>query len=113
MGKKEKTEENLGPSVVLKITECLENSYCTVFFDNFFNSPSLITKLYDRGLFGVGTARKNRVRMPKMVVDRKMRRGDHNYMYSDKVACCKWFDRRSVLMLFSNIKGMSTSTVLH
>ena len=113
LGKKEKTEENLGPSVVLKMTECLENSYCTVFFDNFFNSPSLITKLYDRGLYGVGTARKDRLGMPKMVVDRKMRRGDHNYMYSDKVACCKWFDRRSVLMLFSNIEGMSTtSTVL-
>ena len=45
LGKKEKTEENLGPSVVLKMTECLENSYCTVFFDNFFNSPLLITKL--------------------------------------------------------------------
>ena len=41
--KKEKTEENLGPSVVLKVTECLKNSYCTVFFNNFFNSPSLIT----------------------------------------------------------------------
>ena len=113
LGKKEKTEENLGPSVVLKMTECLENSYCTVFFDNFFNSPSLITKLYDRGLCGVGATRKDRVGMPEMTADRKMRRGDHDYMYSDKVACCKWFDRRSVLMLFSNIEGMSTtSTVL-
>ena len=51
--------------------------------------------------------------MPKMTAGCKMRRGDHDYMYSDKVACCKWFDRRSVLMLFSNIEGMSTtSTVL-
>ena len=34
-------------------------------------------------------------------------------MYSDKVPCCKWFDRRSVLMLLSNIEWMSTtSTVL-
>ena len=44
LGKKEKTEENLGPSVVLKMTECLKNSYCTVFFDILFNSLSLITK---------------------------------------------------------------------
>ena len=45
LGKKEKTEEILGPSVVLKVTvlKILKNSYCTVFFDNFFNSPSLIT----------------------------------------------------------------------
>ena len=42
-----------------------------------------------------------------------MRRGDPDSMYSEKVACCKWLDRCSVLMLFSNIEGMSTtSTVL-
>ena len=112
LGKKEKTEENLGPCVVLKMTECLENSYRTFFFD-VFNSLSLTTKLYDRGLYGVATARKDRVGMPEMTADRKMKRGDHDYMHSDKVACCKWFDRPSVLMLFSNIGGMSTtSTVL-
>ena len=43
-----------------------------------------------------------------------MRRDDHDYMYSEKVTCCKWFDRRSVLMLFSNSEGMSTtSTIFH
>ena len=47
-----------------------------------------------------------------MTTDRKIRRGDHHYMYSDKVACCKWFDRRSVLMLFSNIEGMSTTSTI-
>ena len=64
-------------------------------------------------LHGVGTARKDRVGMPEMTADRKMRRGDHDYMHSDKVVCCKWFDRRSVLILLSNIEVMSTtSTVL-
>ena len=76
------------------------------FFDNFFNSPSLSTKLYDRGLYGVDTARKDMVGMPEMTVDRKMRTSDYDYMYSGKVACCKWFGRRSVLMLFSNIEAM-------
>ena len=47
--KGKKTEENFGPSVVLKMTECLENSHCTVFFNDFFNGPSLIPKPYDRG----------------------------------------------------------------
>ena len=90
------------------MTECLKSSYCIGFFYNCFNSPSLTTKLYDRGLFEVGTARKDRVGIPKMMADGKMRKAYHDYMYSDKVACCKWFDRRSALMLFSNIEGMST-----
>ena len=47
-----------------------------------------------------------------MTADRKMRRVDHDCMYSDKIACCKWFDRGSVLMLFSNIEGMSTTSTI-
>ena len=73
LGKKEKTEENIGPSVLLKMSECLENSYCTVFFDNFFNIPSLMTKLYDPGLYSIGTARNDRVGTPEMTADRKMK----------------------------------------
>ena len=50
--------------------------------------------------------------MPEMPVDRKMKRDDFKYLYSDKVACCKWLDRRSVTMLFSKVEGMAaTSTV--
>ena len=112
LGKKESREENLGRSVVLALTECLKNTYGTIFFDNFFNSPSLIIKLFEKGLYGIGTTRVNRKGIPKMKPDKEMKRGDHEYQFTDKVACCKWFDRRSVTMLFSNIPGMqSTSTV--
>ena len=37
-----------------------------------------------------------------------MKRGDFEYFYSDKVACCKWFDRRSVKLL-SNVEEMATT----
>ena len=38
LGKKEKTELGLGESVVLNLSQKLEGSYCTLYFDNFFNS---------------------------------------------------------------------------
>ena len=70
-------------------------------------------KLYERGLYGIGTAQKNRKGMRGMSVDRKMKRGDFEYLYSNKVAC-KWFDKRSVTTLVSNVEGMVTvSTVPH
>ena len=95
------------------MTEGLVNSHCTVYFDNFFNSPSLIVKLFEKGLYGIGTARKDRKGMPEMPNDKKMCRGDFEYQYSDKVGCCKWKDSRAVTMLFSNVQGMeSTSNVL-
>ena len=60
LGKKESREENLGPSVVFSLTECLEDMYCTILFDKFFYSPSLIIKLFDKGLYRIGTARTGR-----------------------------------------------------
>ena len=45
-----------------------------------------------------------------MPVDRKMKRGDSQYLYSNKIAYCKWLDRHSVTMLFSSVEGMTTTS---
>ena len=47
-----------------------------------------------------------------MPVDRKTMRGDFKYLYSDKVACCKWFDRCSITLLFSNVEGVATTSTV-
>ena len=88
--KNESREENLGPSVVLALIECLKDMYCPIFFDSFFNSSSLIIKLFDKGFYGIGTARMDKKGMPKMKPDKQLRRGDHEYQFTDKVASCKW-----------------------
>ena len=76
---KESAEENLGQGVALKTTESLQNSHCMVFPDNFFNSPSLILKHYERGLYDIGTAGENRKGILEMLVDRKSR-DDFEYL---------------------------------
>ena len=47
-----------------------------------------------------------------MLVDRKMKIDDFEYLYFDKVSCSKWLDRRSVTMLFSNVEGMETTSTV-
>ena len=47
-----------------------------------------------------------------MPVDRKMKRGDSQYLYSNKIAYCKWLDRHSVTMLFSSVEGMTTTSTV-
>ena len=74
------------------------------FFDKFSNSPTLIVKLYESCLYGIGTAQKDRKGMLEMLVDRKVKRGDFKYLYSDTIARCKWLNRCSVTMLFSNVE---------
>ena len=88
--KKESAEENLRPGVVLKMTESLQNSHCVIFFlYNFYNSPALVVKVYEKGLYGTDTAWNDRKGMPEMPVDRKMKRGNFEYLYSNQVSCCK------------------------
>ena len=75
-GRKEKREWNLGSSVVLNLYQVLKGTYCHMFFDNFFNSPTLIQKLHDNGPYGLGTAHSNRINMQQMKKDKEVKQGD-------------------------------------
>ena len=71
--RKKKTPEfnlGLGQEIVLQLTKDLERSFCTVYFDNFFNIPKLIEKLFQKNICGIGTVRANRKKMPKMIDDK-------------------------------------------
>ena len=47
-----------------------------------------------------------------MPVDGNMKRCDSEYLYSDKVACCKQLDRHVVTILLSNIEEMATTSTV-
>ena len=76
LGKKQQVEHSLG---ILQLSQNLNDTYCTLFSDNFFNSPSLVETLCQRGIYGIGTVRKDRKHMPSMVPDKAMKRGDMNF----------------------------------
>ena len=99
LGKKQETEYNLSESVVLNLSQSLRDTYCTLYFDNFFSSPTLIGKLFDDGIYGIGTVRLNHEMMPKLPDDKSMKWGDIHYQYSKKVICVKWKDNSSVFYL--------------
>ena len=48
----------------MQLSEKLEGTYCILFFDNFFNSPALIDKLFEDGIYAIGTMRSNQKQMP-------------------------------------------------
>ena len=95
--KKEKAKENLGGSIVLVLTECIKYTNWPIFFDSFFNSPLLIAKLFDKGVYAVETTRKNRKDMSEITSIKNM-------------DCCKWIDNLSVTVLFHNVEGMTTTS---
>jgi len=111
LGRKKNSELNLGEGVVLTLSEKLKGTYCTLYFDNFFNSPLLVRKLLEeRQIYAIGTARKDRKQMPSLKPDKEMKRGDIFIQQSKNVTCSKWFDNKAVLMLSTNVAGMEGTT---
>ena len=112
LGKKKESEIGLGENVVLTLSEKLKGTYCTLFFDNFFNSPTLVSRLFERQIYSIGTVQSNRKEMPPMKPDKEMKRGDIEVKKSKDVICCKWFDNRGVLLLATNVEGIGGNSTV-
>ena len=49
-----------------------------------------------------------------MKTDTEMKRADVDFTlkYSDNILCCKWYDKKAVLLLATNIGGMDTCSAV-
>ena len=96
----------------MQLSEKLKDTLCT-FFDNFFNGPLLINKLFEENIYAIETVRSNQKLMPKLKDDKKMVRGDSDFQFSKNEICCEWFDNKPVLLLATNTEGIDvTSNVM-
>ena len=53
LGKKQNVAVNLGEGVVMQLSEKLKCTFCTLFFDNFFNSPLLTKKVFQENIYAI------------------------------------------------------------
>ncbi|GBL89013.1 hypothetical protein AVEN_255169-1 [Araneus ventricosus] len=73
--------------------------------DNFFSSVPLFKCLKTKNIYAVGTIRPDRLGLPKLIDDKKIKPGDLDYQISDQgISFFKWKDNRSVHFL-SNYHG--------
>ena len=102
---------NLG-CVVLGLCQVLKDTYCYVFSDNFFNSLTLIQKLHDNGLYGLGTACFDGINMPQMKKDKEIKRGYYQCKFYNRIASIKQYENKSVMLLGSHLEEIiSTMTM--
>ena len=99
LGKKEKAELGLREAVVLDLSKKLENAHCMLYFDNFFNSPTLVEKHFDRGIYCLGTVQSDWKNMAIMKKYKDMKRAEINFQYGNNMVALKWFDNRGVTMI--------------
>nr|XP_027227763.1 piggyBac transposable element-derived protein 3-like [Penaeus vannamei] len=94
-----------GEAAVLRFVRSVDAG-TSIFFDRFFTSSNLLCDLYDRGLRGTGTIKKNMVpKEAKQILKteatlRKEGRGasDCQVRNDNKVAVTAWYDKKLVLM---------------
>ena len=63
-----------------------------LYFDNFFNFPTLVEKLFDRGIYCLGAVRSDQKNMAIMKKDKDMKRGNIDSQYANNVVAVKWFN---------------------
>ncbi|KAF2897891.1 hypothetical protein ILUMI_08283 [Ignelater luminosus] len=100
----------LGESVVMKFADLLKSRFPNInfslFFDNFFTSANLITKLEKINFSGTGTVRDNRVDkcpIEDSAIMKKKPRGTFDSFVDreNNIVCVKWRDN-SVVTVLSN-----------
>ena len=99
LGNKKKAELGLRETVVLDLSKKLENTSCMLYFDNFFNSPTLVEKILIREYTALAQFQVTEKIWLSKKKDKDMKRGDVDFQYADNVVAVKWFDNRGVTMV--------------
>ena len=76
-------------------------------FWQFFNSSTLIHKLFKDGIFAMEAAWSNSKQIPELNEDKRISRGEIDFHYFKNIICCKWYHNKPVLILATNVDGMS------
>lgn len=102
--------------MVLSLTDAFRNKFYCIYFDNFFTSIPLISKLLNDGFIACGTFRVNKKFYPKHLMknDKKYMPGDIEYAQSKDISVMRWKDRGvKPVTLISNMHNASESTMIN
>lgn len=110
----QKSEYGLGGSVVLNFANLLQEHFTDInfslFFDNYFTSPKLITKLVSQNIGATGTVRSNRTENCILASVKSILKNERGSMDScidkdSKLLGIRWKDN-NIVTIFSNQYGI-------
>lgn len=116
-GKKDSNEEgSLGEKTVLELTQPFIGKYYCIYFDNFFTSFSLLSKLLDRNIFACGTMRANRKNFPteQLMPDKNLQTGESDTVGTSNITVSKWKDRgKKCVVVASTIHNATAKSTVN
>lgn len=91
---------DLGPSVVRRIIESLQNKHHSVYIDDYFVSVFFMEDLKDLGINACGTIKMDRKHLPNFKETKSMARGEYEWYISDNgLSTAMWIDNKAVHMV--------------
>lgn len=75
-----------------------------VYMDRYFMAPGIANKLFEKGIYSVGTVKSNRKELPDLLKGKKLKKGEHVAFRSGPVLAVKWKDTRYVICVQLSIK---------
>ena len=70
-----------------------------VYFDNYYNSPTLIDLLHKRKTCACGTVRNNQKSLPLTLTQAKLKQGKTVFHHKNNLLALKWMVKREVYIL--------------
>lgn len=91
-------ETGLGEKVVLQLAESIKRNHHHLYFDNYFSSISLLSKLFEDGTYACGTIRTNRKLYPTEISEEAKRfdRGQSTFRQCGNIVATAWKDNKVV-----------------
>ena len=108
-------EHRLSYRVVMELARGLYGKFHRVFMDNFYTGVELFAGLFTRGVYAIGTVRRNRKHLPADVIDPKtikpLQRGQSIWRRFTFMLCVTWKDTRDVTLLSTCSRATGNDTV--
>ena len=64
-------------------------------------------KLFGKNIYVIVIFLTNRTQIPKMAAEKKVKRGDFEFLYSKNMVVCEWADNCSVLVFSNALEDMN------
>ena len=112
-GAKGDRDMGLGEKVVLTLAESIKERHHQLYFDNFFTSISLLSKLLAQGTYGCGTIRTNRKHYPYeiSVEAQRFKRGESTFRQCGNIVATAWKDNKVVNVASTLANPMDITSV--
>ena len=91
-------ETALGEKVVLKLSDSIKGRHHQLYFDNYFTSVNLLSKLPENGTYACGTIRTNRKQYPAEISEeaKRLSRGESVFRQCGNLVATAWKDNKVV-----------------